>query len=377
MVDDSVIGAELRAWRMYALGADPLSTRPAGEVDWSLTVDGPRPGDTVTVTLGEIPEDAKDAQRSARAMLPFMLTRQIDGRDASPEEIDEAIDRRTASVDLSDMTRGVKLVLSLSLRRPLEVRARPGVKYFWVDDSDAVGKLSAFEDEVRPYFDLVAAWLFPAVSTPGVGGIVRGSDRVYLTAPGRGALQFPHPRVGNVNVFVGSQWADLPLDDLRAAVVSLSAMPGRAEGMLATPARWLTAASRESDDILRRFLFAYFGLETLANKIGRLVKARVVADVRLSMDGAPIDQLVWPSPRESDAPHRNVVFNFTCMAIALAPDAAAAAVDVEQFRQVHRLRNELAHGDHVDLDALPAGKARGLLARYVPLVAEAIRAGDL
>ena len=134
--------------------------------------------------------------------------------------------------------------------------------------------------------------------------------------------------------------------------------------MTRSATRWFTAALGEDKDKLRRFQFAFFGLEILANKVGKDVEEAVVSDLSAEL-GVPVTHLVWPSPRESDSPWRNLTFRFAMMALRVHRDSAAE--DIKRFNALAQQRNGLAHGQSADEDlkALPDNEAISLLQRYV------------
>jgi hypothetical protein len=130
------------------------------------------------------------------------------------------------------------------------------------------------------------------------------------------------------------------------------------------------AALQSESDALRRFLFAFFGLEVLANKVGKKVESSVVRDLSDDL-GLPVEHLVWPAPADADSPWRNLTFRFAMMAVKVARDTAQE--DIEQFRRLAKHRNDLAHGSasSEDIENVPAGEVMRLLERYLLYVARA------
>ena len=141
--------------------------------------------------------------------------------------------------------------------------------------------------------------------------------------------------------------------------------------LIESASRWLWAATAETKDTLRRFLFAYFGLEILANKCGKQYEEGLVERLSASLEGAPVRELFWPSPRDADSPWRNIVFRFTVVAMTFNPEGAAD--DVANFKRLAKERNDLAHGTAGDdaIEDLPANEAFRLLRAYLARVASA------
>jgi hypothetical protein len=149
-------------------------------------------------------------------------------------------------------------------------------------------------------------------------------------------------------------------------IVDAAVDPHSLDQTVATPSWWYFQALDE-DDPLRRFLFAHWGLETLAAKFCKanreILTSRIAADY-----GLPAKSILWPTPKGSDRPARNVEFHFALLAWALK--GAHAQIDIDQFRQLADIRNKLSHGDHVDHASLPPNEAIRLLREYLKLVTE-------
>jgi len=127
------------------------------------------------------------------------------------------------------------------------------------------------------------------------------------------------------------------------------------------PARWLTLSLGERDN-WRKFLFAYCGLETLANKFIAASRPALIDTLRGQLPGAPVEELLWPETRQS------LVFAFAAMSTVVNPEMAES--DMVLFRAISKARNALAHGATEDLTDLPAADAVTLLRRYLVAVVE-------
>jgi hypothetical protein len=122
-------------------------------------------------------------------------------------------------------------------------------------------------------------------------------------------------------------------------------------------------------DSLRRFLFAYCGLEILANKFVSRNRGTLLTELKKDLNNAPIDELVWPKMPDENAPQHNLVFAFAAMATLVSRDTADS--DTVSFRNIAKARNLLAHGDADALESLPGREAIDLLQRYLGAVVAA------
>jgi hypothetical protein len=125
------------------------------------------------------------------------------------------------------------------------------------------------------------------------------------------------------------------------------------------------AALAEEDDV-RRFVFAFAGLELLATQAEKYVRPRLVERIAAADPLVPVDQLLFPSS-DKDRVWRNLLFRFAAMATVYSPDTAIA--DVETCRTLATLRNELFHGVEEGEVQASSIQCRELLRRYLALLA--------
>jgi len=369
----------LCVWRIF--GVTRAFTDRQSDRGWSASSAGPVPDSAISVTIGEVPEDVAEAIRFGRVISLFALETMFGNEHAakSMEEREayaaEALERQ----DLSEVIRGTYptwITVELSRSEPMMVR--PDFRHLWASDHEAMLRsMRAFEADAATALDLATARLLPALGDrlqPAKLAFRRLS--AYALVPGRPGFSVPalSGGVGYAQV-AGKGWDDLPFDAVEAAITGSSRFPARDKNLLEHPARWLWAALAETDN-LRRFLFAFLGLEVLANKASKALKQVVAANLEQEL-GFPVEQLLWPSPKEADSPWRNLAFNFAISAVHLA--RSSAGPDIDKFQELARVRNGLAHGrwNSGDEDKLPAWEAIELLMRYVALLAEAESAGRL
>jgi hypothetical protein len=126
---------------------------------------------------------------------------------------------------------------------------------------------------------------------------------------------------------------------------------------------------------VRRFVFAYGGLEVLIQKAQSRVRDMLTADLQEKARTLPIRELMWPNMSEESEPGRNLVFKFASLASVVRPSTAAP--DTARFKMIARARNTLAHGSIEDPESVPSFEAVRLLRQYVAATADAIEARRL
>lgn len=370
MSDHPQIDAFIVAWRVYAIADNYLSGRPEGAENWSSeSADSPAPGDVLRVELGAISDAFEHADRVLNAtMLTTFGGWQSKARDL--DELDHQIAANAAELTPDYATRG-NTWLSMQLRRPVKVTETSASKHLWVDFTEGEAVLGGFRRLASSTFDTVAPLVFGRLER-WPHRLETERDLVYLEAHAKEPTTLPRATMGSGWISMGRPWESLPFEDLADAVESAGRLARKGSGELENPGRWATAALREHDDSFRRFMFAHFGLETLCNVFSaQTSRVAAVIDELTTLSGAPLHELVWPVPDDESAhPHRALVFKFTVMAIAVSRDSAAD--DIALFRRLHKERNQLAHGKHLDLTKLPADEAEDLLRRYLSLVGRAL-----
>lgn len=212
-------------------------------------------------------------------------------------------------------------------------------EYLWADLDEVRRLAQPFQDEVAERFEFLTAAALAGLGDLRLDRAVASSNRALFLAHGKGPVFWPEATAGEVSVSVGRQWTSLPLSDLEDAVAAIRRARPQDIDLVRSAARWLAAALREREDALRKFLFAFFGLEVLAGKYARLNGRRLIDQLAAPLQGVPVDELVWPKERDSDFPGRNLVFRFALMAIALSPTTASD--DVAAFKSLSRQRNDL------------------------------------
>lgn len=255
----------------------------------------------------------------------------------------------------------------------MSLQVNPTRRYLWDDDDSSRPDSREFEKfaaEAEPVLDGAMAWLLPSLGN-GLQPrrLVVAGRRAYLLAPGKAALTMPQ-LVGTAHAGVVSAgtWAEQPWQQLTDALHAYPSRITEAQKLLAAPGRWLALSLGEKDPV-RRFLFAYCGLETLANKVISLWRATLIESLSKELHDVRVAELLWPNAQDDQYPYRNLAFTFAATATLVSRESAKA--DTAIFHMIGKTRNNLAHGGVEDLDALPHAEAVTLLQRYVRAVAAA------
>ena len=257
--------------------------------------------------------------------------------------------------------------MSIRLSRPLRVKAHKGATIAWLDEpATTLQILAELDSEGSHFLDGVVARLFALPPQLNLGLIRYNDRRAFLTAPGRAAVREPRIEmsVKDAGIRVGTDWGNAPTSALESLVTALPT--GRQVGRLtALPARWLSAALTEKDD-LRRFVFAFAGLETLSTLAEKDARKRLIDRVSHADVTLPVKELIWPS-KSDDFADRNLVFRFAAMTSVYSP--SSAVTDVAAFAKIAKARNDMFHGSENSIDRDLSIECQNLLRKYAGLVA--------
>jgi hypothetical protein len=356
------LDAELVLWRVFGCSND-YAGRPTPY--WSVDQPrGPRSDDRLILSLGDVPDELTTTLRQWRAQSAGLLDQIF--RGASFDHRVRRYEEDLATVQVREFENPYPSWLSIRLSRPLRVRASRGVLAWLAEPEDALQKLSNFDKEGGEYLDGVVAKLFSLPAELNLGLVRYNDRRGFLVAPGRAALRELQLRtsINDAAVIVRTSWASAPLNAVESLVERLP--KGKPISRLtAVPARWLTAALTEEDD-LRRFVFAFAGLETLCTAAEKTARARLLTRISGADSTLPVKELLWPS-KSDDFADRNLVFRFAAMASVYSPPTTE--VDVASFARINRARNDLFHGSENSVDRNLSIECQNLLRKYVGLLA--------
>jgi len=361
-----VQGARICVWRVFGINNDYLTSK-ASAPDWTTEIkDWLASGDSTTVTVGGPPTLVADAMNAATAT---MLTSFGGGEWRKAEDPlrarDEAIDESLRNHGRPEFLDGQGLWVTLQISRPIEV-PDTGTRYAWVTSREALRFSEEFELEAERHLDAVAAYVSHALGDMRFDRTLVGNNLAYFMAPGKMPFSFGRSQVFPVTVSLSRDWKSLPVADITNTLEAAKSVPPRTLKGISSAARLLWLAKAE-EDALRRFLFAFVGLELLVNAfVTSSVRDEVVSLLKIETSGLPVEGLFWPTTHsDKDYPWRNLAFKFSLMTIALS--RTTAADDVELFKMLNKARNSIAHGSASESDTYPSRECIELFDRYLTL----------
>ena len=368
------VEARLCLWRIFEIDADYHGRPKDGTSDreFSTTI---KPGsiDTVRVTVGTFPQRIREAIREVRARGPYALNEMFIGdyKDLSIEEREAVLASLYEDTSLDDLNISDRLYLTVEVARPQPLTINTSYRFLWAYGAPDQLDSQLFEDfasDAGPMLTSAIAWLLPGLYKKlPVRRLTFKDDRPFLLVPDRAAVRLPHFTTGDAlaGIVITKRWEDQPWEEIGSILAEFNSRQNDVEALILTPGRWLGLALAE-EDILRKFLFAYCGLEVLANKFLRRSRTKLTSILQGSLPGIPIGELLWPKVPDENAPQRNLVFSFATLATLVHPETAEE--DTTVFQRIAKARNNLAHGNPDSIGDLPALEAVTLLTRYLRAV---------
>lgn len=145
----------------------------------------------------------------------------------------------------------------------------------------------------------------------------------------------------------------------------ISKMIGLAYGnkTLRTPFRLLSQSLATMHDNLRAFTAAWSSMEIFTNKVFSEYENRFISNISIHHDSHGVNQFLGRISEVMKDKYR-LADKFSLISSFLSDDATA---DIEQFKKLKRIRDNISHGDEFDEEHLPVEDTRKLAAKYLGL----------
>jgi len=362
--------ATLTLWRVFGL-ADNYNDRP--KPYWTAdAVVTSSPADSIAVMIGEVPEDLLTTLRQWRAQVRGQLSI-FTGQQVTPYQRLQMYHEDLDKVQIREFEDPYVAWLTVCMKRSIEVAFPAEGELDWGANIEAIiNALQEFVEQGNPVLDCAVASIIGASEGLNIRRLRFAEKRPYLTAPGKAAITIPNPQLtiqdSGISVGRNDGWAAAPAEQIAAAVSSMAATPitKSISKLIGQPMSWLCSAMGEEEDDLRRFTFAFAGLELLATQVEKNSRQELIGMIEDLNGNLPVVELLWPSTNE-DFVWRNLVFRFAVMAAIYSPDTAKA--DVATFRPIAKARNDMFHGSDQTITRELSIACEGLLKKYVGTVA--------
>lgn len=330
------------------------------------------PTDNIAVMIGEVPEDLLTTLRQWRAQIRGHLTI-FTGQPITPDQRLEMYHEDFNKVQISEFENPYVAWLTVRMKRSIELTLPVEGELNWGVNMEAIANaMQTFEEQGNPVLDCAVASVVGASAGLNIRHLRFTEKRPYLTAPGKAAITIPNPqmRIQDSGISIGRNdgWGAAPTAQITAAISSMASsfITQKVTKLIGQPMSWLCSAMGEEEDDLRRFTFAFAGLELLATQVEKNSRDELIGMIE-SLDGnLPVVELLWPSTSE-DYVWRNLVFRFAVMAAIYSP--GSAKVDVAVFKPIARARNDMFHGSEQTITREISVSCTEMLRKYIGLVA--------
>jgi hypothetical protein len=253
--------------------------------------------------------------------VPPSFTSPDDVWTASDAEIEAAVDAEKGRAWRRASNYALKVTMVLS--RPVLLRAQLDRRYAWGDIAQTDALTEEFAGEATAHLNWVFGTLLAHCGPEIFAEAILDLDRVVFTSPGRAAFCPPLRLTVGQTAVVPVPLLELDESRLHAALASLTTFrPPRIRKALERSLQWLTTAVSEQDG-LRRFLFAFFGLEVLVRGSTTSLRPRLREELNSATKTAigavlPLDELLWPRDASDRYPDRNLAFALTAAVVSPA-----------------------------------------------------------
>lgn len=354
---------DLTLWRTFGM----TEVMPGRPDEWVTShAAGPQAGDEVALALGRVPNKLLQAVTEWGAQTPSRLGARSDHR-INRQQSQERYEASYAEADTPHFDEPYPMALTVSLKRRLTAPPLLADDLHWAEESPWLMKaLGRFEETGNTYLDAVIPYLITPMWPMNFGRLLYGERRAFCTSPGRPAFMTPRFTLSvadwGAQVTRVGGWSALPTGELAAALADLPS--GRRAGPLtAAPAGCFLLAAAEQDPV-RQFVFAFAGLDMLANAVASKRRERLVTALERLDEQLPATQLLSPEAGRD----RGLPFKIAAMVYLYSPNSTGD--DIAEATRLTTLRNELFHSSRADEDFRDASiTCKEFLRRYLGLVA--------
>ena len=128
-----------------------------------------------------------------------------------------------------------------------------------------------------------------------------------------------------------------------------------------TPFRLLTQSLETTQDELRAFIAAWTALEILTNKIFSTYEEKFISGIADGHNSHGVNQFLIRIKDVMKDKYR-LTDKFSLIASFLSDDVS---VDIELFKSMKKIRDNISHGKEFDEETLPVESARKMVAKYL------------
>ena len=208
--------------------------------------------------------------------------------------------------------------------------------------------------------EIASAKLALAFESDPPSRMERFTEGIYLSgAEGRTTYSITFQM--NARAYVSSRLTDEASRSVSDRFVLVSAQPE-----FRSVCRLYAQMAENEDEPLKAFLYGWSALEILISKMFIAFEEEFMSPL-VGGAQARLRERFLRRVQEVMKDKYRLVEKFTCVTVALFPDAADADVGdyLEQFERLKRMRDKLLHGEDVPEKTLPIHELSGLLRRYV------------
>lgn len=355
----------LHAVRVYGsqsqYGSKPRYNPPGSPI---ILENYPLKGEKVLVYLGEPPQWIFRANQVCRHigkhMLGKMLAPLYEPQAERDLSIKEALgDENSYAIKSEDYNWYVVIIVERQV--DVEDTNVTESRYCWLEPTVLLQNNDLFLAYTTKHLDAIATYVSTVIDPLFFSNLIL-NDRIFFSALGHETFGFPQFSVSG-SASVSKSLISLQVEELDQLLKEIRIIPESRRNQLDKVMSLYWAAVRESDQ-LKKFLWGFFALELLSNKLYDQFHGQVLSNLRMKINeredhsyvSVPAS-LIW-KPKNLNFPLET---KFTIVALKLCPETSVT--DSDNFTIVNRARNDLAHRGLVD--DLPNVILDLLLKRYI------------
>jgi hypothetical protein len=248
-------------------------------------------------------------------------------------------------------------------------------RYLWYDHDSAVRALRQHGTSAKDTVERLTNTLLEHFAADLFVETFPDCADLYIEAPGKPPTPLQEPQPSRKTEAHSTRSISALAADLESFSTTTEPSTKDRTGIIQI-SRFAMVQVREND-LFKRFLWCYAGLELMANKLYSSLKPQLARSLAIrvgeeTVSGHAAQQLLWPAPSDSASdPWRSITFKFSMMAVLLSPTTADE--DVEKFKVINRYRNGI-HGSLLFPLVPPVSTAIELFEKYYAVARERLPA---
>jgi hypothetical protein len=328
----------------------------------------PQTKETVSIYFGAPPEWIAKANKLSRVIGILALKSTFQNLNYNKDELDKHVQKEMSDLELSDEVlwpHNWYITIILQRETLLGEDRIANSPYFWIEPKYMIEDGSKFANYSRKHINLAATLVLRRLN-PIFFETLHTNDRVYFSSDQYDPITMPEFSTGNASISIESPISQVDARKIKQDIENIRIRLNMNKDMDFERVIELYWAFQQERDSMKKFLWGFFAIEVLTNKLYEKLRGKITSNLVLSVNRDGVTSTV-AVPNSLILKPDNQGFpletKFSILALAFNPNGAVD--DVADFSSANQARNNLAHRGEINTSGLPTNKVEKLLKIYI------------